>query len=65
MVLELGHPKMHPPTKFEIPTFVPQIMYEICSVHNYFRNEARGQGHSNPKIDHNTLPSQDASTDQI
>ena len=25
--------------------FIPQIMYAICSGHDYFRNKASGQGH--------------------
>ena len=45
----LCHPKMYPHTKFEIPTTV----------------RGQGQGHSDPKMVHDTPLYQDASTHQI
>ena len=44
---------------------LPQIILEICSRHNFSRIEARGQGHSDPKIVCNTLRPQGVSTHQI
>ena len=57
----LCHPKMHPYTKFEIPTsnnmrYVPDTIILKTRL---------GQGHSDPKMVNNTPPSQDASTHQI
>ena len=56
----LPHLKMHPHTKFEIPTS------------NYIRDMLQkqlflklGQGHSDPKMVCDTPPSQDASTNKI
>ena len=36
------------------PHSLPQIILEICSGHDFFRIEVRGQGHSDPKIVCNT-----------
>ena len=36
-----------------------------CSWHNYYKNQGRGQGHSDLKMVCNTRPSQDAYTHQI
>ena len=44
---------------------LPQIILEICSRHDFSRIEARGQGHSDPKIVCNTLGPQGVSTHQI
>ena len=57
----LRHPKMHPHTKFEIPTsnnmrYVPDTI---------ILKSRLGQGHSDPKMVNNTSPFQDASTHQI
>ena len=58
----LHHPKMHAHT----PNlgFLPQIIREICSRHDYSKIYVRGQGqcHSDPKMKRETLPSQYAST---
>ena len=67
----LCHPKMHPHTKFGIPT-----SKNIGDMHRtrsgtdgrtfyYYKNLVRGQGHSDPKMVWDTPPSQDASTHQI
>ena len=39
--------------------FLPQIVQEICSGNDYSRNQVRGQGHSDLKLECDTLPSQD------
>ena len=54
----LRHPKMHPPTKFEIPT--------SNNIRDMLRTRLlRGQGHSDPKMVRDTPSSKDASTHQI
>ena len=58
----LRQSKMHPHTKFEIPT---SNIIRFCCGHDYSGNKVRGQGHSDPKMVHDTPLSQDASTRQI
>ena len=60
----LRHPRcIHKPNL----GILPQIIYEICSGHDYSRIEERGQGqvHSDPKMTRDTPHAQDAPTYQI
>ena len=65
------HPKMHPHTKFGIPTSknIGDMQRTQSGkdgrIFYYYKNYARGQGHSDPKMVHDTPPYQDASTHQI
>ena len=45
--------------------FLPQIILEICSGHDYSKDLVRGQGQSDPKMVRETPSSQDASTHKI
>ena len=58
----LCHPKMHPHTKFEIPT-TNNIRNMLRT--DYSKNLVRGQGHSDLKMVCDTLSSHDAFTHQI
>ena len=44
---------------------LPKIILEICSGHDFSRIEARGQGHNDPKIVHDTPGCQGVSTHPI
>ena len=67
----LRHPKIHPHIKFGIPT--SKIIGDMHRTRSgtdgrtfyYYKNQVRGQGHSDPKMVCDTPPSQDASTHQI
>ena len=58
----LRHPKIHPHTKFGIPTSnnIRNLIRD-----DYSKNYLKGKGHSDPKMVCDTPPSQDASTHQI
>ena len=58
----LLHPKMHPHTKFEIPT--SNNIRDMLRT-RFFKKLGQGQGHSDPKMVRDTPPSQDVSTHQI
>ena len=60
----LPHIKMHPHTKFEIPTS-NNIRDMLRTRFFYKLGQRSSQGHSDPKIVRDTPPSQDTSTHQI
>ena len=63
--ITLCHPKMHAHTKFGIPTAnnIRDMLLTRIFLKNYVRGQ--GQGHSDPKMVRDALPSQDAFTLQI